>query len=115
AADRASCVLATNIIDLRLKYAKVAALGSPSEAAAQPQASWTPRAAEAAPANDRYAATTQYSPSQGSSAQYSSAQHSSAQYSPAQYSSTQYSSAQGAGAASFTPAKDQYPADNSQV
>ncbi|HEY7275693.1 MAG TPA: antibiotic biosynthesis monooxygenase, partial [Trebonia sp.] len=60
AADRAPCVLATNIIDLRLKYAKVAALGSPSEAAAQPQASWTPRAAEAAPANDRYAATTQY-------------------------------------------------------
>src|SRR6202000_1088136 len=30
AADRASCVLATNIIDLRLKYAKVAALGSPA-------------------------------------------------------------------------------------
>lgn len=28
AADRTSCVLATNIIDLRLKYAKVAALGS---------------------------------------------------------------------------------------
>ena len=27
-ADRASCVLATNIIDLRLKYAKVAALGA---------------------------------------------------------------------------------------
>ncbi len=60
AADRASCVLATNIIDLRLKYAKVAALGSAPEAAAQPQASWTPRAAEAAPGNDRYAATTQY-------------------------------------------------------
>ena len=32
AADRASCVLATNIIDLRLKYAKVAALGSAPEA-----------------------------------------------------------------------------------
>ena len=31
AADRASCVLATNIIDLRLKYAKVAALGSAPE------------------------------------------------------------------------------------
>ena len=29
AADRASCVLATNIIDLRLKYAKVAALSAP--------------------------------------------------------------------------------------
>jgi quinol monooxygenase YgiN len=118
AADRASCVLATNIIDLRLKYAKVAALGSVPEAAAQPQASWTPRAAEAASGSDRYAATTQYSPSQNSSAQYSSAQYSPAQYSSAQYSSAQYSSAQaqGAGAAaSFTPAKDQYPADNSQV
>src|SRR6185437_4523841 len=44
AADRASCVLATNIIDLRLKYAKVAALGGAPEAAAQsPQASWSPR------------------------------------------------------------------------
>jgi quinol monooxygenase YgiN len=29
AADRQSCVLATNVIDLRLKYAKVAALGAP--------------------------------------------------------------------------------------
>jgi quinol monooxygenase YgiN len=37
AAERASCVLATNIIDLRLKYAKVAALGGPSDAGAQPQ------------------------------------------------------------------------------
>ena len=60
AADRASCVLATNIIDLRLKYAKVAALGSPQENAASPQAGWSPRA-EAAQGNDRYAATTQYS------------------------------------------------------
>jgi len=90
AADRASCVLATNIIDLRLKYAKVSALGSTPEAAAQPQASWTPRAAEAAP--------TQYSSGQYSSAQYSSA--------PAQGT---------AAAASFTPAKDRYGADNSQV
>jgi quinol monooxygenase YgiN len=31
-ADRRSCVLATNIIDLRLKYAKVAALGAPQAA-----------------------------------------------------------------------------------
>ena len=35
AADRASCVLATNIIDLRLKYAKVASLGSPPESSVQ--------------------------------------------------------------------------------
>jgi hypothetical protein len=108
AADRASCVLATNIIDLRLKYAKVAALGSASDSAqpqantAQPQASWTPRAADAAQDNDRYAATTQYSPS-----------YSSAQYPPAQYPS---SPAQGsATVATFTPAKDQYETDNSQV
>ena len=43
AADRASCVLATNIIDLRLKYAKVAALGSAPETTAAPQANWTPQ------------------------------------------------------------------------
>jgi quinol monooxygenase YgiN len=127
AADRAPCVLATNIIDLRLKYAKVAALGPTPEAAAQPQASWTPRAAEAAPGNDRYAATAQYSPGQYSpTTQYSPAQYppaQPAQYSqaqpaqPAQYSSAQYSSAPapGAGAAaSFTPSKDRYGADNSQ-
>jgi len=39
AADRASCVLATNIIDLRLKYAKVAALGSAPETATVPRPS----------------------------------------------------------------------------
>src|SRR6185437_10296775 len=112
AADRASCVLATNIIDLRLKYAKVAALGGAPEAAAQaPQASWSPRGAEAGQGGDRYgAAAPQYSQTQYSSAQYSPAQQSSPQY-----SSAQYSSAQGSGmAASFTPAKDRYE-DNSQV
>ncbi len=129
AADRASCVLATNIIDLRLKYAKVAALGSAPETAAAPQASWTPRAA-AAQGSDRYAATTQYSPAQYASPQYPSAspQYPPAppvpaglpspplQYSPAQYPSAQYPSAQAQGsgtAASFTPAKA-YGADNSQ-
>ncbi|HTR95777.1 MAG TPA: antibiotic biosynthesis monooxygenase [Trebonia sp.] len=63
AADCASCVLATNIIDLRLKYAKVAALGAmPSESPSRSQASWTPRALESAapvasftPAEDQYA------------------------------------------------------------
>jgi quinol monooxygenase YgiN len=119
AADRAPCVLATNIIDLRLKYAKVAALGSAPEAAAQPQASWTPRAAEAAPGNDRYAATAQYSPAQYSpSPQYSPAQYSSSpQYSPAQYSPAQNSPAEpqaSGAAASFTPAADRHGADNSQ-
>jgi quinol monooxygenase YgiN len=97
AADRASCVLATNIIDLRLKYAKVAALGSQPESSApghpQPQANWNPRAAEAAQGGDRYSAAPQYAP-----AQYPSAQP------------------QGSGtvAASFTPAKDRNGTDNSQ-
>jgi quinol monooxygenase YgiN len=109
AADRASCVLATNIIDLRLKYAKVAALGSPHENAASPQAGWSPRA-EAAPGSDRYAATTQYSPAQQSPTQYTPTT-----YSPAQHPSAQYSPAPGTGAAaSFTPAKD-YGADNGQA
>ncbi len=115
AADRAPCVLATNIIDLRLKYAKVAALGSapeaPAKPAAQSQASWTPRAADA-PGGDRYEATAQYSPNQHSAGQYSSGQYSSGQYQPAQHSAAQ---AQGSGAvASFTPAKDRYAADNNQ-
>ena len=126
AADRAPCVLATNIIDLRLKYAKVAALGSSPETAAAPQASWTPRA-ESPQGNDRYAATAQYSPAQSPAPQYSSGQYSQAQYSQGQYSQGQYSQgqysqgqypqAQGAGAgaaASFTPATD-YGTDNSQV
>src|ERR1700728_3992577 len=81
AADRASCVLATNIIDLRLKYAKVAALGPTPEAPARQQASWTPRAQEAGAGGDRYQAT---------SAQPASAQYPSAQYPSAQYPSSQY-------------------------
>jgi quinol monooxygenase YgiN len=36
AEDRKACVLATNVIDLRLKYAKVAALGAPQAAQAPP-------------------------------------------------------------------------------
>jgi quinol monooxygenase YgiN len=122
AAERAPCVLATNIIDLRLKYAKVAALGSAPEAAAQPQPSWAPRTAESAKGNDRYAATTQYSPTQQASSQYPPAQYSSGQYASTQYASSQYPSAQypsaepqGSGtAATFTPAKGQYGADNGQ-
>ena len=49
AADRRACVLATNIIDLRLKYAKVAALAT-SQAPQEPQPAqetqldWVPRA-----------------------------------------------------------------------
>lgn len=114
AADRASCVLATNIIDLRLKYAKVAALGSTPEPAASPQASWTPRP-EGAQGNDRHAPSAQ--PAQYSSTQYSPTTYSPTTYSPAQYSSAQYSPAspaQGSAAASFTPAKDD-GADNTQM
>ena len=93
AADRASCVLATNIIDLRLKYAKVAALGSSSESSPPQQATWTPRTAEAAASNDRY-------------------QTQAAQYPAAQYPAAQ--SQQPATAASFTPAKDRYGTQNAQ-
>lgn len=113
AADRAPCVLATNIIDLRLKYAKVAALGSPSEAAAyaasaqpqpqpqsQPTATWSPRGADPAQpvGGDRRASAIQYSPTQ---------------YTPApQYSSAQ---PQSSGAtASFTPSAGRYGSDNTQ-
>jgi quinol monooxygenase YgiN len=89
AADRASCVLATNIIDLRLKYAKVAALGPAAESLAPSQASRVPRTPEPAAGSDRR---------QSAAAQYQAAQH----------QPTQYSAAQQAGAATFTPAKDQY-------
>jgi quinol monooxygenase YgiN len=144
AADRAACVLATNVIDLRLKYAKVAALGGAPEVAA-PRPNWTPQAAETAvagpaPATAGYqsqGAATQYQPAQYSAAQYSAAQYSAAQYpaaqhpgaqypgsrgadgpgQPAQYPGTQYrgdQAQQPAAAASFTPAKDRYPAENRQ-
>ena len=108
-AERASCVLATNIIDLRLKYAKVAALGPSTNASVQghaQQPNWNQRAADVAPSNDRHSAA----------AQYASPQYSTAQYAPGQYSSSQSQGAQAAGtvAASFTPAGDRYGADNSQ-
>ncbi len=105
-ADRAPCVLATNIIDLRLKYAKVAALGSVSESAAPgaPQApsqpSWSPRGAEPAQGGgDRYAAGAQYAQTQ---------------YSPAPQYSPPAQPAGTAAVASFTPAADQYGTENSQ-
>jgi len=103
AADRAACVLATNIIDLRLKYAKVAALGPTPEAPARQQASWTPRAQEAGAAGDRYQAAA----AQPASGQYPASQYGDMQYQPAPqpHAGT---------VASFTPAKDRYPADNGQ-
>jgi hypothetical protein len=54
AADRASCVLAENIIDLRLKYAKLAALAPATDTARPPQANRMPRGQEAAAGGDRY-------------------------------------------------------------
>jgi quinol monooxygenase YgiN len=82
-ADRASCVLATNNIDLRLKYAKVAAFGPAAESPMPSPASRPPRTPEPAVGGDRY------------------------QSAAAQYQPTQYSAAPQAGA-TFTPAKDQY-------
>jgi quinol monooxygenase YgiN len=89
AADRASCVLATNTIDLRLKYAKVTPLGPAAESPMPSQAGRVPRTPDPAAGSDRY---------QPAGAQYQAAPHQ-----PAQYPATQQ-----AGVASFTPAKDQY-------
>ena len=132
AADRASCVLATNVIDLRLKYAKVGVFGSAPDGSAPPQPGWEPpqpgwdqRPAETAAGNDRYPAAPRYQP-----AQYPGAQYREPQYQEPQYSGPQYASAQSQGsqyrepqyqetrqqaatAASFTPA-DRYPAENRQ-
>jgi hypothetical protein len=94
AAESASCVLATNIIDLRLKYAKVAALGPAAEPPMPSPASRVPRTPERAAGGDRY---------QPAGGQYQAAQHQPAQYSAAPQPA----------AASFTPAKDQY-ADTGQ-
>ncbi len=53
-AERRTCVLATNVIELRLKYAKVAPLpGPPSAASAAPPAATPPRGMPGAPAPQR--------------------------------------------------------------
>jgi len=54
-ADRTSCVLATNVIDLRLKYAKVAALGSsqPPQVSQSAQGTQLPRAHHALESGSR--------------------------------------------------------------
>ena len=158
AVDRASCVLATNVIDLRLKYAKVAALGS-AAGAPRPQPGWGQGAAEfaaednrfQAPATQRvpaaqYEAAAQYEPAprhqptpryQPAPAHEAPQYEAAAQYEPvprydpapqyertqqyqgAQYGAGQYSAGpyqgeptQRPAAASFTPARDQYPAGN---
>jgi quinol monooxygenase YgiN len=102
AADRASCVLATNVIDLRLKFAKVAALGSAAEPSPQ-QPDWSARPADSGGSGDRYPAATQYQPV----AQYPSGQSQSGQYAGSQSEPT-------AASASFTPAKDRSSEDSRQ-
>jgi quinol monooxygenase YgiN len=133
-AERGSCVLATNIIDLRLKYAKVAALGggqadgAASAAAKSPrqatEAQWEPRALASAGGGDQYR-SEQYNGSQYGSSQYGSSQYGTGQYAsdqPAAATSVQYPAAAtsvqyaatAAPAASFTPADDRYAAAASQ-
>jgi quinol monooxygenase YgiN len=133
-ADLASCVLATNIIDLRLKYAKVTALGA-APAAGQSQdrgleAQPGPRSLASAGGGDqsrseRYSgsqygngsAASQYNGSgsqYGDGSQYGSQYNGSGQYAGpqttvarAQYPD-QAAPAASAPAASFTPADDRY-------
>jgi quinol monooxygenase YgiN len=99
AVDRASCVLATNVIDLRLKYAKVASLGSVPEVPAVP-GNWPPAAAETAVGGDRnQAAAPQYQPAATyQTPQYQRAQQPETQYQEAQYQGTQYQGTQQPGA-----------------
>jgi quinol monooxygenase YgiN len=121
-ADRASCVLATNIIDLRLKYAKVTALGA-APAAVQSQdrgleAQPGPRSLASAGGGDQsrserysgsqYGSATQYS--NGSATQYNG---SATQYngSASQYGDgSQYNGSGQYAVDQTTVARAQYPA-----
>jgi quinol monooxygenase YgiN len=133
-ADRRSCVLATNIIDLRLKYAKVAALATAQapEAAAAPgfgqetqldrvpaglgsgdryAANDYPAASGQYQSSDRYAAAGQYQ----ATGQYQTAQYQTAEQYPAsgteQYAANdQYAAS---GPAQYSQA-GQYQAGNGQ-
>jgi quinol monooxygenase YgiN len=103
-ADRRSCVLATNIIDLRLKYAKVAALAAAQapEAAAAPgfgQETQLDRVPAGLGSGDRYAANG-YSAANG---QYQSSDRYAAagQYQAGQYQAAEQYAA--SGTAQYTP------------
>ena len=48
-ADRRACVLATNVIELRLKYAKVAPLPNPQQHSPQPRPALRPQSLEPLP------------------------------------------------------------------
>jgi quinol monooxygenase YgiN len=113
-ADRRSCVLATNIIDLRLKYAKVAALAAAQapEAAAAPgfgQETQLDRVPAGLGSGDRYA-TNGYSAANG---QYQSGDRYAAagQYQAGQYQATEQYAA--SGTAQYAP-PGQYAAGNGQ-
>jgi quinol monooxygenase YgiN len=118
-ADRRSCVLATNIIDLRLKYAKVAALAAAQapEAAAAPgfgQETQLDRVPAGLDSGDRYA-TNAYPAANGqyqSSDRYAAAgQYQAGQYQPGQYQATEQYAA--SGTAQYAP-PGQYAAGNGQ-
>jgi quinol monooxygenase YgiN len=107
-ADRASCVLATNIIDLRLKYAKVTALGTAPAAGsaagaraieAAGQSPWPdaqPQSRTAGPAaGGDLSGSGQYSAGQYSNgAQYNGSQHNGGQRGDGQYGDGQYGDGQ---------------------
>jgi len=98
-ADRASCVLATNVIDLRLKYAKVAALGG------GPAASSAAQSQDAGQYGGGQQDTRQYSAGQYDTGRAGSGQYAGDQ--PAAATRTQYPAA-AAAVASFTQADNGY-------
>jgi len=142
-ADRASCLLAENIIDLRLKYAKVTALGA-APAAGPPGLAGSAGAAEQSPWRDAQPKSRPAGPAAGGdqsrAGQYSGGPYSNGgQYNGGQYNEGQYGNGQHGGeqatvarpqnqalaaslsaapaAASFTPAaaaEDRYAAAASQ-
>ncbi|HEX4289955.1 MAG TPA: antibiotic biosynthesis monooxygenase [Trebonia sp.] len=80
-ADRAPCVLATNIIDLRLKYAKVAALGASPAADAAGQSQPGSRSAGPSAALADQTRSDQYAGAQyGNGSQYNGSQYNGSQY-----------------------------------
>ena len=133
AADRAACVLATNVIDLRLKYAKVAALGGAPGASAGAGAyhrSADPAAAGARSGGPGSSRSPEHAPAQPQGPQFSPATQAGAQYVGSEPPTVGRPAAPAPGrqppggsvpdapaeqpAASFTPSRDRYPAGNRQ-
>ena len=120
-AERASCVLATNIIDLRLKYAKVAALGASPDADEQAAQPARGQRQEPAAPGIQYSPTS-YSPAPQYAAAPAAAQ--AASFTPAGSDGSQYQQAGGQGyssaaqygganPASYGAGNGQYDAANS--